>query len=195
MQHVPFVSSRERRPKGTRRRVPSLAALVSTLLLTLIPAGAATADEGDPFTFSGQESPEIRILPYSYNPTWQAPMDAAITNWNATYSPVKITKTSLSSSTIEAKSLSATWYGYYWRIGPTALKIELNARMISLKATNFSKYVTSVLVHEYGHALSLAHRDNQDSIMNRGRARNSMVKPSTSDVTNVKRAYSSWPNQ
>lgn len=61
-------------------------------LVTLITAAlsfafftpAASADEGSPFSFIGQETPKIVVYTYSYNPTWQTPMNAALANWNAT---------------------------------------------------------------------------------------------------------------
>lgn len=55
--------------------------------------------------------------------------------------------------------------------------------------------MTSVLVHEFGHGFNLGHRPGADSIMNSSRARNTMVKPSSSDVTNVIRAFPTWPIQ
>jgi predicted Zn-dependent protease len=168
-----------------------MAALVAALCVVVSPT-IAQADEGSPFSFIGQGTPKIAVYPYSYNSQWQPGMDAALANWNATYSPAELTKSTDSTSSVTAASYSAGWYGYYQACGSTCLYIRLNARTISVDATNQKNFVTSVLVHEFGHALNLGHRDNQDSIMDTNRKRNTMVKPSSSDVTNVIRAYPSW---
>ncbi|WP_250443148.1 matrixin family metalloprotease [Actinotalea sp. C106] len=165
---------------------------MTAALCLAVPTAVAQADEGSPFSYIGQDTPKIAVYPYSYNSQWQPGMDAALANWNATYSPVSLTKKSSSTSTVTAASYSANWYGYYQACGGTCLYIRLNSRTISKDSANQKNYVTSVLVHEYGHALNLGHRDGQSSIMNRQRNRNTMVKPSSSDVTNVIRAFPSW---
>ena len=163
------------------------AALTLSLIL---PAGGAVAS---PYTGRGQETPKIAVYPYSYNSTWQTPMNKALSNWNATYSPVYLNKSTNSGSTITVKSYTDTWLGYYQKCGPTCMYIRLNSRTISNNASNFSNYVQSVLVHEYGHALGLAHQSSS-SIMYTSRNRNTMTSPTSKDVTNVRKAYSTWPN-
>jgi hypothetical protein len=136
----------------------------------------------------GQDLARIAIEPYSYNDTWQKPMNKALSNWNATASPANIYKSSLSSSIITVKSYSNTFYGRYTRCGGSCLTIKLNLRTINRDATNHSKFVTSVLVHEFGHALNLDHNGLR-SIMNNDRDRDSMTKPQAHDVADVNEYY------
>ncbi|MER6826161.1 hypothetical protein ABT352_09245 [Streptosporangium sp. NPDC000563] len=135
----------------------------------------------------GMAAPNFTVRPYSYNSSWQGPMDRALSNWNATATPAYIGKSSGSSSTIVAASYSNTWYGLYTSYG-SYFKIQLNSRTISADASNFSNFVTSVFVHELGHALSLAHND-LTSIMNHGRPRNTMTTPQSHDVSDVNAYY------
>lgn len=97
------------------------ATLVAVVAMGLAGTSIAVADEGSPFNFIGQENPNIVVYPYSYNAQWQPGMDAALANWNATSSPVKISKSSSSTSTVTAASYSATWFGYYQSCGSTCL--------------------------------------------------------------------------
>ena len=191
-RYVARSRERGRAPDGRRRRRSALAAMLTAALCMGASVGVASADEGSPFSFRGQGTPKILIAPYSYNDQWQPGMDAALANWNATVSPAHISKQSGRTSTVTAKSYTASWFGYYQSCGDSCLYIRLNSRTISAASVNHKNYVTSVLVHEFGHALNLAHRDGSTSIMNRNRNRNTMVKPSSSDVTNVIRAYPSW---
>ena len=176
----------------TRRRVTAAAAAVFALVL--LPISSAQAD--DSYYSAGQSTPRPEIYPYSYNSTWQGGIDRAITNWNATYSPVAISKTTAGVSTITAKSYTDSWFGLYTSCSPNnCMYISLNSRTISASASNFSNYVTSITVHEFGHSFKLGHRDGQDSIMNRDRNRNTMVNPSSSDVVNVRNNYPGFANQ
>ncbi len=178
--------------KRMRRKV--LVSLLLATAITLTPLSAAVGD--DSYYSNGQSVPRLTIYPYSYNSTWQTPLNNAISNWNATYSPVRLTKQSDAVSTVTAASYSDTWFGLYTSCSPNnCMYISLNARTISASAVNFGNFVTSVTVHEYGHALKLGHRDGQDSIMNRNRPRNSMVSPSSSDVVNVRNNYPGFPNE
>ncbi|MEU6724103.1 hypothetical protein ABZ917_10365 [Nonomuraea wenchangensis] len=136
---------------------------------------------------SGMSTPNFTIRPYSYNSTWQGPMDRSLSLWNATATPAYIGKSSGSSSSVTAASYSDTWYGLYTSYG-SWFQIKLNSRTISNDAVNFSNYVTSVFTHELGHALSLAH-NSLTSIMNHSRNRNSMVAPQSHDVSDVNSYY------
>ncbi|MEU4224061.1 hypothetical protein ACQP2T_37655 [Nonomuraea sp. CA-143628] len=137
---------------------------------------------------TGQDIASIHIYPYSYNGTWQTPMNKALSNWNATSSPANFYKNSNSGSTITVKSYSNTYYGHYQRCGGMCMYVRLNSRTINRDASNFSNFVTSTLVHELGHALNLAHNSGT-SIMNSSRNRNSMTKPQSHDVADVNAYY------
>lgn len=177
---------------GNRRVM--LGGIAGLNLALLLAIGIASTALAEPYSGIGQASPKIAVYPYSYNSTWQTPMNQSLTNWNNTYSPVSLTKSTLSGSSITAASYADTWYGYYQACGDTCLYIRLNSRTIAADATNFGNFVQSVLVHEYGHALYLGHRDGEDSIMNRNRNRNTMTKPTASDAANVRSYYPTWPS-
>lgn len=148
----------------------------------------ATAPAEAHYNGTGQQSANMPVYPYNYNSTWQTPMNQALSNWNATASPAYIHKYSGSGSRIYAASYSDTWYGHYTRCGDACFYIKLNARTISRDANNFSNYVTSVLVHELGHGLNLAH-NSVTSIMNSSRNRDTMTKPQSHDVSDVNAYY------
>lgn len=169
-------------------RLIAVAALsVSLGIVTTSPASA------EPYSGSGQATPKLPIYPYSYNSTWQSALDQAITNWNVTVSPVDIYKYNGAASTITAQSYADTWYGYYTSCGSSCFYMRLNSRTISRDATNFSNFLTSVTVHEYGHALKLGHVSGT-SIMNSSRNRNVQTNPASSDIQNVRNNYPGWPN-
>lgn len=181
-----------------KRRQSSIRALIGavglSVVLTIAPVSAAVAD--DDYYSNGQNTPRPDVRPYNYNSTWQTAIDRAINNWNATYSPVRISKYNNAASSITAQSYSDSWYGLYTSCSPNnCMYISLNSRTISASASNFSNYVTSITIHEFGHSFKLAHRDGQDSIMNRNRNRNTMINPSSSDVVNVRNYYPGFPNE
>jgi hypothetical protein len=143
---------------------------------------------------SGMPTPVLRIAPYSYNSSWQGPMDQALSNWTATPTPAWIYKLAGEPSQVIAAQYPDTWYGYYNLLGVfpgNYLRIRLNARTISRDASNFGNFVTSVLVHEFGHALRLS--DNPGisgtSIMKESRNRNSMTTPQQHDIDDVNAYY------
>jgi len=130
---------------------------------------------------------------FSFNATWQAPMERAISNWNSRPTTVFFEQLSISNNTITAGSRVYTWYGLHtaWhRAGIiTRFTIDMNSRTISQDATNFSNFVTSVFAHELGHSIWLA--DNpagttaNGSIMNHNRNRNTLTTPTAFDVASV----------
>ena len=160
-----------------------LAAVV--VMLVVVTGGSPAAAH---WNGTGQDIARIHMYPYSYNSTWQTPMNKALANWNATSSPAHFYKSTNSGSTITVKSYSNTWYGTYQRCGGMCMYVKLNTRTINRDASNFSNFVTSTLVHEFGHALNLAH-NSTTSIMNTSRNRNSMTKPQSHDVADVNAYY------
>jgi hypothetical protein len=169
------------------RRATAVAA-ASVLVLAASPAPA----RADYFS-GGWPTGWSYIRPYSYNSSWQGPMDRSLNNWNATASPADIQKVSGASNYVTAASYADSWYGYYNKYCSIGCyyTVRLNARTISATATNFANYVTSVMVHEFGHALSMADNPNttRTSIMKESRPRNSMITPQAYDVEEVNRYY------
>ncbi|GAA3820661.1 hypothetical protein GCM10022226_46270 [Sphaerisporangium flaviroseum] len=161
----------------------SLAIAIAAILVAVVGATPAAAH----WYGAGMTQPNFTIRPYSYNSSWQGPMDRSLSNWNATPTPAYISKSSGSSSSVVATSYSDTWYGLYSSYG-SYFQIKLNSRTISGDASNFSNFVTSVFVHELGHGLSLAHND-LTSIMNHGRNRNTLTTPQAHDNSDVNSYY------
>ncbi|MBW4083365.1 matrixin family metalloprotease [Paenibacillus sp. S150] len=67
-------------------------------------------------------------------------------------------------------------------------KTPMDSRTINRDAANFSNFVKSVLVHEYGHIFCLDHTV-QTSIMNDSRDRNTMTTPQQFDIDEVNSVY------
>ncbi|MFC4114387.1 hypothetical protein [Nonomuraea zeae] len=168
------------------RRIARRGFLTITALILVVTTSANPASAH--WNGTGQDIASIHMYPFSYNSTWQTPMNKALANWNATSSPANFYKNSNSGSTITVKSYSNTWYGNYQRCGGMCMYVRLNSRTINRDASNFSNFVTSTLVHEFGHALNLAHNSGT-SIMNTSRNRNSMTKPQSHDVADVNAYY------
>lgn len=180
--------------KRNHLQVRAVGALAALVIVVAVPASPAYAD--DTYFANGQSNPNLSINPYSYNSTWQTGIDKGIANWNATTSPVRISKVANSGSTVTAASYADSWFGLYQSCSSAGcVYISLNSRTISASASSPSNFIASVTSHEFGHAFKLGHRDGQNSIMNRDRPRNSMVAPSLSDITNVRNFYPGWPNQ
>lgn len=172
-----------------RKFIFSITLLVALLLISSTTIYAAT------YLNYGWPKSTIPIKTYDYNDTWQVPMNTAVSNWNNASAKVTFSKDSKSTHTITAAQFDYTDYGinYATYSGSTlkSFRIELNAKTIGADATNFSNFVQSTFVHELGHSIWLA--DNPDttksSIMKYSRDRNTMTKPQTFDVDNVKAKY------
>ncbi|MFG1872897.1 zinc metalloprotease [Micromonospora arborensis] len=171
------------RPTAIRSSIAAATLVAALVAAQSVPARALAHWNG-----TGQIIARISIYPYNYNSTWMSPLDRSLSNWNVTASPAYFYKDTLSSSTLTVTSYSDTWYGYYQACGTTCMYVRVNSRTINRDASNFSNFVTSVVVHELGHALNLAHND-LTSIMNHGRNRNSMTTPQSHDVADVNAYY------
>lgn len=158
------------------------AALASAVAIGLV---AGTALPAQATYYSGGFGTGLTYInDYSYNTTWQPAMNLAVSNWNATPTPVDIQKIS-GGNTVAAGANSASWYGLYTRYA-TSFRIDLNSTQIAT-CSNVSNCITAVLVHEFGHSFYQA--DNPPvcsscSIMRHDRDRNSstMRSPRTYDV-------------
>lgn len=76
-------------------------------------------------------------------------MNLAVSNWNATITPVDIQKIS-GGNVITAGASASNLYGWYTRYA-TSFTIHLNSTKINATCTNVSNCITSVFVHEFGH--------------------------------------------
>jgi len=128
-----------------------------------------------------------------YNSTWTNRISAAVSSWNSTSTPVWITNDGTSSNKVYAANYADSWYGLYtpstnWLGSVTSFNIKLNSRTLNADASNWDHFVESTTVHEIGHSLSLDHNNNT-SIMNSGRDRNTMYKPQTDDINGVNAYY------
>ncbi|RZT77941.1 matrixin [Micromonospora violae] len=173
-----------RRTSAKRSSIVAAALAVALAAVQAVPAPALAHWNG-----TGQLIAYIGIYPYSYNSTWMTPLNRALSNWNATASPASFYKDTLSGSTLTVTNYSDTWYGYYQACGSSCMYVRVNSRTINRDASNFSNFVTSVVVHELGHALNLAHNSLSASIMNHSRNRNSMTTPQAHDIADVNAYY------
>lgn len=116
----------------------------------------------------------------------------SIAAWNkAIPGRINIYQSSSAQNTIYSGNYADSWigyYSYYTRNGKTyKFNIYLNNRLLASKSSNYKQ---STLVHELGHALSLA--DNpptSPSIMRYDRNRNTLITPQKDDINGVKNFY------
>lgn len=155
---------------------------IMSLVLTTAPILAETDPDW------GSQSPNIDVPYNTYNDTWKTPMKAAAAAWIVTDTKVTIGVLTSSKNSVIASSYSDTWYGNASSANPGPFTIKLNSRTISRDATNFSNFVQSTLVHEYGHIFCLDHTI-KTSIMNSSRDRNTMITPQSFDVSEVNSVY------
>lgn len=159
----------------------------------LIAQGVAAPAAQAHYDGRGQPEARISIQPYNYGTGWNVPIDRAIANWNATASPADIFKYSSSGAYLEVAGYSDTFTGQYTNCGPGCYIIRINSRAISeAKPTNLSNFITSVAVHEWGHAFDLAdipYGSSGQSIMAYARDRNLMTTPQPHDVADVNDYY------
>jgi hypothetical protein len=166
-------------------------ALLAGAAGVLLVATASTPAHAD--YYSGGLSTAVYSVSYSVNATWSAPMDASLSAWTATPTPVVLSKSSGSDNTVTVASFSDTWYGYYdpcfWS---DCFEMSLNSRTINRDASNWYNFVKSTFVHELGHGLSLADNPTEStaaSIMRHTRNRNTMHVPQAYDIQEVNSYY------
>lgn len=174
--------------KMPRRALTAAAAALATVAVMATPASAH-------YYSGGGSTASFTIKPYDYNDTWMPPLNRALSNWNASPTPAYITKSTGSSSWLQAASFSATWYGLYTPYGTRSsryYRIQLNSRTIYNDATNWATWVTSSFTHEFGHRLSLNDITSgycTTSIMSYCRNRNVMHAPQAHDNADVNAYY------
>lgn len=116
----------------------------------------------------------------------------SIAAWNnAIPGDVNIYLKKKTQNTIYSGNYADSWigyYSYYTKKGKTyKFNIYLNDRLLANQSDNYKQ---STLVHELGHALSLADNPpNVQSIMRYDRNRNTMIVPQQDDIDGVKSFY------
>lgn len=169
-------------------RIVTAMLFATALALTSVTPASATYYGG------GMPSATFRIKPWSYNSTWQTPMNNALSSWNSASSKVNITKSSSAAAYVTATQYSDTWYGLYSYSGIPAFRvfdIKLNSRTIAADASNIANFIRSTFAHELGHALSLADNPNTTSasLMKHSRNRNTLYTPRIYDINDVNSFY------
>ena len=115
----------------------------------------------------------------------------SIKAWNNAVPGVKFYLDKNAPNAIYSGNYKDSWIGYYsfyTKRGKTyKFNIYLNNRLLSKRSSNYKQ---STLVHELGHALSLADNpSNSNSIMRYDRNRNIMITPTADDIAGVKKYY------
>lgn len=115
----------------------------------------------------------------------------SINAWNNAVPGVKFYFDKNAPNTIYSGNYKDSWVGYYsfyTKNNKTyKFNIYLNNRLLSKRSSNYKQ---STLVHELGHALSLADNPpNSNSIMRYDRNRNIMITPTADDIAGVKKYY------
>ena len=138
----------------------------------------------------GWSSPSIPIV-ISTSSSYKDLVKKSMTTWNNSISEVNIYEKKKATNTVYSGTYADTWlgaYSYYLKKGKTyKFNIYLNDRLLSSKSNNYKQ---STIVHEFGHALSLA--DNppeKQSIMRYDRNRDVMTTPQQDDINGVKKYY------
>lgn len=124
----------------------------------------------------------------AYTPTFNASLAA----WNNATPVVNLTESSESPNFVKDSAYADSWvgcysYSYNPKDGTTLFNIRLNTSILDTKSSNYRQ---SVLVHELGHALSLA--DNpptSPSIMRYDRNRELIYVPQADDIHGVNVIY------
>ena len=138
----------------------------------------------------GWSSPSIPIV-INTSSSYKDLVKKSMTAWNNSIKEVNIYEKKKATNTVLSGSYTDTWvgaYSYHLRSGKTyKFNIYLNDRLLSSKSNNYKQ---STIVHEFGHALSLA--DNppeKQSIMRYDRNRDVMTTPQQDDINGVKKYY------
>lgn len=166
------------------------------LLACILPANMAAASMISCLTTDqewGNSTPAVSFRLTAKNDSWASIFQSAITNWNESDAKVDLTITSTASNKMESGKYGQTWYGQCAREGKDRFSIKVNQETISQDAKDLEKFALSTTVHELGHILCLNDLYNASlptlSIMNYARNRNTLYKPTYSDVITVNSVY------
>lgn len=169
-----------------KKIVKNISKIVAFSIMSLTLIISPVFAETDPSW--GSQSPNIDVPTNNYNDSWKEPMNAAAHAWNSTETKVLVGFLVTSKNKLLASNYTDTWYGVSTSANPGPFTIKLNARTINKDASNFSNFVKSTLVHEYGHIFCLDHT-TKTSIMNSSRNRNTMTIPQKFDISEVNSVY------
>ena len=138
----------------------------------------------------GWSSPSIPIV-INTSSSYKDLVKKSMTAWNNSIKEVNIYEKKKATNTVYSGTYTDTWlgcYSYYLKKDKTyKFNIYLNDRLLSGKSNNYKQ---STIVHEFGHALSLADNPSEkQSIMRYDRNRDVMTTPQQDDINGVKKYY------
>lgn len=164
---------------------------VMLIVLTLIATSVSSINAYGLQNY-GWKSTSIPIK-YDLNSEYRPIIEASIKAWNNVHPKIKIYYSSKASNVIYIGEYKESWVGYYSyylnkKKQVTRFNIYINDRLVKSKTNNYKQ---SVLVHELGHALSLADNpgNTKGTIMSYSRNRNKMITPQADDIAGVKKTY------
>lgn len=164
---------------------------VMLIVLTLIATSVSSINAYELQNY-GWNSTSIPIK-YDLNSEYAPVIEASIKAWNNVHPKIKIYYSSKASNVIYIGEYEESWvgcYSYYLnkKKQVTRFNIYINDRLVKSRTSNYKQ---SVLVHELGHALSLADNpgNTKETIMSYSRNRNEMITPQADDIAGVKKAY------
>ena len=153
----------------------------------------------------------ITYQPFNFNLSWQPGMAQGVQNWNTSNASVNFQPNANSNNTVRVlngndwealgrlrshRSTSLTAESTTVRF-----ELELNVRTINAHVNNnpnWSRHnvIESIMTHELGHTIALIDnptggggRASNGSIMNQGRNRNVLTRPTNFDVISVNMIY------
>lgn len=142
----------------------------------------------------GQVNPNLRVNSLGLAPAYATAYSNSRDAWFNTYTRANIIiDNTVSDKKINSAYLADSYYGVYRPTGEgsngraTGFTITLNDRTV-LANNSFRQ---SVIVHEFGHAFSLGDNPStgNNSMMNYGRDRYTVVIPTQDDINGVNAAY------
>lgn len=167
------------------KKIKTVLATIAISVLTLNPINAYTKQN------YGSKTPTIQFK-VSADKKYNDDILRSMKAWNEAVPGVSITTNKKASNVIFSGYYNTNWVGYYtWVTNSkgevTSFNIYINEKHLNGKSDEF---IQSVIVHELGHALSLADNPpNAVSIMQYSRNRNVMYVPQKDDIEGVKNIY------
>jgi len=181
--------------RKARKNHLARAAAVATMASALVAAVAAPAYAD--YYSGGMPSRSWNFKTTGINDTWVGFFDTARGNWNGSGAGASLGRKSNAAANVTAGRYSQSWYGLYSPHGIRGINrtftIQVNARTLEADSgSNFTAWILSTCTHELGHGLSLNDNPNTSaaSLMKHNRNRTTLQKPTSYDVSEVRRIYS-----